>query len=205
MSEPVNLYRLNKGDRITITLPDSGNDREMHVIAVYDDPSLGQGDARTVLVNLRPDASGYGVTLRPSTVAKYNARTTLEQDAERKAANLGRAHGIGAASWYFDGNTTDATYRRVLDGIEAGDPEVLDTFPTDNMSGEWADSYGESELLVDLGISAPPGYGHPERSDSDDEYNALEDAVVGAYQDAFATAVHDEIERVARYHLEPEE
>ena len=73
MTNLVNVHALVKGDRVQVTLP-SGSDATMYVVAVYTDNSLAQGNARTALINLRPDASGYGITLRPDNVARYNAR-----------------------------------------------------------------------------------------------------------------------------------
>ncbi|HTU74389.1 MAG TPA: hypothetical protein VMG38_12810 [Trebonia sp.] len=43
-----------------------------------------------------------------------------------KAAELGHDAGKVAASWVFDGNTPEEAYRRVLRGIDDGDPGVLD-------------------------------------------------------------------------------
>lgn len=43
-----------------------------------------------------------------------------------KAEELGRTAGKAAAAWVFDGNTPEQAYRRVLRGIEEGDPAVLD-------------------------------------------------------------------------------
>ena len=57
----------------------------------------------------------------------------------REARKDGAAAGRAAASWVFDGNTKDATYREVLKGIEDGDPEVMDRFRTPDLSGEWTD------------------------------------------------------------------
>lgn len=108
-----------------------------------------------------------------------------------KATELGAEHGKNAASWYFDGNTSIESYRRVLKGIDDGDPEILDTFPTDNLSGEWADGYDTRDLERDLGLN----------SFSD---VLLIDECATAYMNAFSQAVTDEIERVARYQADPD-
>jgi hypothetical protein len=110
-----------------------------------------------------------------------------------EARDMGRAHGQAAASWYFDGNTTDETYRLVLQGIEDGDPEVLDSFPSAPLSGEWADDPTPQTLAEDLGLD----------NEDDDEAAVLDDAC-SAYEDAFYQSVHEEIERMAREHLEPQ-
>ena len=41
----------------------------------------------------------------------------------------GYEHGKTAGTWVFDGNTPQATYAAVLQGIEDGDPMVLDQLP----------------------------------------------------------------------------
>ena len=50
---------------------------------------------------------------------------SIASDAE----NFGRDAGRAAASWMFDGNTPEDTYRAVLRGIEEGDPAILDAYP----------------------------------------------------------------------------
>lgn len=109
------------------------------------------------------------------------------QDADdviARAEVLGAEAGRAAASWYFDGNTTDETYRHVLKGIDDGDPRVMDTFPAAPFSGEFADDMTPARLLDALDMSGDEDYA---------------DAAVTAYEDAFHIAAHDEIERVARY------
>jgi hypothetical protein len=103
-----------------------------------------------------------------------------------RARALGEERGRAAASWYFDGNTPDAAYAQVLAGIEEGDPAILDTFPADPLSGEWADDPTPKTLLEGLGL------------DLEDE---RADDLCGAYEDGFYSASAHEIERVARYHV----
>lgn len=102
------------------------------------------------------------------------------------AAAEGTKCGKASASGYFDGNTTDETYTLILQGIETDDPEVLDSFPTSPLSGEWADSYSLRDLSADTGI---------------DEDSDAFDNVCLAFEDAFDRAVQDEIERMARYQI----
>lgn len=93
------------------------------------------------------------------------------------AYDKGREHGANAGEWYFDGNTSEETYRTVLRGIEDGDPMVLDTFPTFTF-GEWA---GES-LREILG----------------DEYD---DDAPDAYLDGFHAGAAGMIEATARHQI----
>ena len=108
------------------------------------------------------------------------ARTDDERDAIMDSAYAaGREHGLAAASWYFDGNTTRETYRATLAGIREGDPAVYDTFPAGPLSGEWADDPTPTSVLRDLGLS----------DDDDDADDAL-----AMYEDGFAVAVASLIE-----------
>lgn len=102
-----------------------------------------------------------------------------------RARTLGTEHGKSAASWYFDGNTSAETYQRVLAGITDGNPEILDTFPSDGLSGEWADGYSSRDLERELGVENDEGL----------------DELADAYSEAFSSAVHNEIERAARYQV----
>jgi hypothetical protein len=105
--------------------------------------------------------------------------------ADRLARKLGTEHGLAAASWVFDGNTDTATYRRVAQGLADGDPEILDALPYPDLSGQWSDTPSSRDVLAEL--AADLGTIHPD--DSDD--------ILNAYEDAWVTAAHGEIERVA--------
>jgi len=112
-----------------------------------------------------------------------NYETLIEQ-----ARELGAEHGQNAASWYFDGNTSQDTYAGVLRGIEDGDPEVLDTFPSAPLSGEWADDPTPFGVLAALDV--------PEDHDAADD-------CLSAYVDGFSEAVHDTISETAYDMAEP--
>lgn len=103
-----------------------------------------------------------------------------------RAYRIGAEHGENAASWYFDGNTDDATYRRVLQGIIDCDPMIYDTFPANPLSGEWADSYLPQTLLADVGWTR-----------DDDGYDVCDD-IYRQYEDAYDVAVSRTIEEDAR-------
>ena len=59
----------------------------------------------------------------------------MQDNHTHYAADIGRSHGTAAARQAFDGNTDDETYRRVLAGIEDGDPEILDAYRVPDLSG----------------------------------------------------------------------
>lgn len=117
-------------------------------------------------------------------------RTAREYDSLMEGAyEMGAEAGRAAASWYFDGNTSRATYERVLAGITEGDPHVYDTFPTSPLSGEYAGDPLPADVLAEL--------------DMTHEDDAA-DGVLAMYEDGFGVAVSEEIERVARYQLTDE-
>ncbi len=118
--------------------------------------------------------------------SRETVRTRWIDGMEDRAYALGADHGLSAASWYFDGNTDARTYRAVLDGILSVDPAVFDTFPSNPLSGEWADGVLPSDVLEDLGI----GEGDP-----------IADQLLDMYCDGYDVAVAREIERACRLHL----
>ena len=93
---------------------------------------------------------------------------------------LGTEQGRNAGSWVTDGNTSEGTYRRLLEGIHSGDPEIMDALPSSPLSGEWADDPTPASVLAELSM------------DEDDD--AASD-VLDAYEQAFADAVVAEVER----------
>jgi hypothetical protein len=107
---------------------------------------------------------------------------------EYRAEALGREHGQAAASWVTDGNTDQATYARLLRGITDGDPEVLDSIRTPDLSGEYADDYSEADMLADAGWVPHDG-------------TALADDLAAIYLDTVSAAFWAEVERACRLHV----
>jgi hypothetical protein len=110
--------------------------------------------------------------------------------AAAKAAEIGTEHGKSAASWVFDGNTSDETYRRVLSMLDDGDPAVFDMYRTPDFSGEFAGDYTETELWSECGLD-------PEDDDAAEASQEVSSAYLVAAEEAF----WDEVERLAREHL----
>ena len=104
----------------------------------------------------------------------------------RAARKDGQWAGKNAAGWAFDGNTDPATYKRVLAGIMDGDPEVLDSFRTPDLSGEWSGDPTPRSLANDYDL------------DDDDPRDWLLDEACTVWMDAASQAFWDEIERVCR-------
>lgn len=109
------------------------------------------------------------------------------------AASLGTDAGKSAASWAFDGNTDTNVYRKVLTGLEDGDPAILDAYgPASGwLSGEWADAPTPQTLAGDLSLD--------ETNDPDGEILA---ELATAYEEAADAAYWAEIERTCRAHVE---
>jgi hypothetical protein len=111
----------------------------------------------------------------------------------------GTAAGTEAADWWAQdivggratGDTT-ATARRILSGIDDGDPQIGDQLPT--FAG--SDALGEAALLNELG--ADPRQGTPVTSEQWDE-------AVAAYADSFDQAVLDRAAQLCRDNLKPDD
>jgi hypothetical protein len=97
---------------------------------------------------------------------------------EAAAAELGREAGHNAGTWVIDGNTTVETARKIIQGYEDGDPEVMDMQPSP-LSGEWADDPTIHDVLRDIGIRA-----NVDAMD-DDEIDDLLTTYELAYSDGF--------------------
>jgi hypothetical protein len=97
-----------------------------------------------------------------------------ENERVKRAAELGREAGLAAASWAFDGNTTDETYRRLP-----------------NLSGEFADDPTPQTLADELKVGDLYRVG---AIDMDEECTAWETAASDAFW--------QEVERVARYQVD---
>ena len=122
-------------------------------------------------------------------------------DAEFKkvvsaASQLGEQHGRNAAAWWEQDNIggrvsshvdTEEVARRVLSGIEEGDPAVYDSFPQVNLSGEWKDSMTPTMLMIQVGVcDVPP---------------VEESEICDAYETAAQCGVEHEIAKLCRAHL----
>jgi hypothetical protein len=82
----------------------------------------------------------------------------------------------------------------VLAGINDGDPAVLDTLPSADLSGQWADGRTPDTLRADVAaaINAP----------ADTLLNGdVMNGIMDAYETAFNDTVTGEIETMARTHL----
>jgi hypothetical protein len=78
------------------------------------------------------------------------------EKAIKEAEKLGKEHGENAAQWVAQDSwggrvassrQSEENARAFLKGIEEGDPIIMDSYVSPNLSGEWADSMTEADLL----------------------------------------------------------
>ena len=106
----------------------------------------------------------------------------LDEILER-AEQDGYDAGKAAGSWLLDGNSRESAARRLLQGIEDGDPEIMDALPSSPLSGEYADGLLPRDVL--------------DRYDLDEHHDAADD-VLRAFEDGYDRGVQDEAVRSAR-------
>lgn len=99
---------------------------------------------------------------------------------------LAETTGTAAGSWYFDGNSPPEMYERVCQGLIDGDPEILDSIPYPDLSGEWADAPTPKSVKEDIGAT-------------DEEWEVLEDELIDFWLLTASDAAIHEVERVAIY------
>lgn len=97
-----------------------------------------------------------------------------------KFETRGYQDGRSAGSVAVEVGVTDA--RRVLKGIEDGDPEILNMIPQRDFSGEWADSQSWADLYIELTEIDP--------QDFDDEASQ---GMLDVYQLHYQRGAQDEI------------
>jgi hypothetical protein len=122
------------------------------------------------------------------------------------AAERGREDGTNAAGWYTQdamgaglSNVGRMNARRILIGIDDGDPAVMDSLPYADLSGEWADTLTGPGLVADAVAAALYGddtagetaYDAARADWFTDICDAYETAYSDAATDAIATAARD--------------
>jgi hypothetical protein len=120
------------------------------------------------------------------------------QAATRKARAIGRQHGENAAAWWNQdalggratGDTT-AIATRVLQGIEDGDPAVIDALP--DLADAWSEDFTPGDLAEEC------LWPEPDRDDTaaHQRWTAAQPAVRQAYEDAFVESVENGVAEAA--------
>ena len=120
------------------------------------------------------------------------------KDVLEQATELGKKAGIAAGSWYFNGPRDTETDQRVLDGIENCDPEIMDTLPTPDLSGEHADGPTPKSIFEEiLGEGAWDHF----YEDNEDTFEWLNNSIVSSWEQGFQEGVEFEITNTIRHHL----
>lgn len=117
------------------------------------------------------------------------------EELKAQAHELGRQAGVAAGSWAADGNTDAEHARRVLAGIEDGDPIIMDSLPVaPDLSGEWADGMTPARLALALGLTDDAtGAVLPE-----DESGDILAELCDAWEESASEGCQQEAERVLR-------
>jgi hypothetical protein len=101
------------------------------------------------------------------------------------ATALGASHGRNAAAWWEPHPEMKWDPAAVLKGIEDGDPQVLDTLPYLDLSGQWADGPNEQSILAEI-------------LDEEELEPEEADELVELYRDAYDEAVCVAVESFCR-------
>lgn len=81
------------------------------------------------------------------------------EKAIKEAESLGKSHGENAAQWIAQDSwggrvassrQSEENARAFLKGIEEGDPMIMDSYASPNLSGEWADSMTPRSLIEEV-------------------------------------------------------
>ena len=153
------------------------------VATVLRDARYLEGDARTQLVSdLCELFAGDNERFKPD---RFSDAATSELSERDRLEARGYRDGYAAATWFAPQD--EQTARRILDGLDAGDPEILDELPAPRLVGEFADEPTWSNILQD-----------EDCDDSDDGRPEL----LNAYCYAYSCAVERQIVRSCRVMLD---
>lgn len=106
-----------------------------------------------------------------------------------RAEESGRAAGKAAGSWVVDGNTSEATARRLIEMDSVGDPAFYEECPESPLSGEFADGPTLADVCSEAGLYTSAFEG------GDREY--LEGEIAEAFEQGFTYGWAEEVIRSA--------
>lgn len=123
-------------------------------------------------------------------------------DLEVAVRELGQQHGKNAADWHKQHVLdVDGLYaaKKILLGIDEGDPEIMDSLPHADLSGEYAEGLTPRKLLAELGIADDqlPDL-EPQESSAHFEWANLEGHLCDLYEFAFNEAAEHAIADVCK-------
>lgn len=108
--------------------------------------------------------------------------------AEQLAAKAGTAYGKDAASWALEPHRlTVPEMKRLLKGIQDGDPAIMDGFREPSLNGEFQDAPTSNRVATEAGLN-------PDTEDID--------KAVEAWEEAATSAFWGELERVLALHTQ---
>jgi hypothetical protein len=119
------------------------------------------------------------------------SENSLYDTAIAYAEQLGAEHGTSAATWVEIDNAA-----AILQGIEDGDPEIMDALPCADLSGEWADGLTPRQLVDDVLSEIDTD----SKVDSETA-NDWSDGICDAYEFAFNTAAEFAVAEACRRYL----
>jgi len=120
-------------------------------------------------------------------VSSHCDQLNASQTPESKAERMGRRAGTEAAQWAIEPDRmTKGQMVRVIRGIEAVDPEVIDNFSPPNLSGA---GMTPATLCMEMDIDPHTGDGE------------LQTELCDAWEESAREAFWLEIERILRFHL----
>jgi len=179
--------------------PEAGGELRDLVVVILEDVNFGREISQEVasIVDLDGQEAVLGSRARTDS-ASGEARLQLHSadvvdesmarhilcvdDVLERAEQEGYEHGVTAGSWLLDGNSSEEAARRLLSGIEDGDPEILDQLPGSPLSGEYADGLLPRDVLAWY--------------DLDEQHDAADD-ILRAFEDGFSRGVEAEAVRSA--------
>jgi hypothetical protein len=111
----------------------------------------------------------------------------MTKTAEQRAYDMGKNHGLNVGSWVIDGNTSEDTCKRILQGWDDGDPEIMDIEPSP-LSGEWADDPTPDDIIELCAVDAVDW-----TSDRIQEITELHDEILSSYEAGFSDGYWDQV------------
>ena len=159
-------------------MSDEGMDDEYDAAKELADRLGGANNLLSYVASLMAGEEASAKVATKQAPIKTKSDLPSDSDVEEAGAKAGK----DAASWYEADD-----WNRVLQGIEDGDPEVLDTFPFLDLSGQHAGGTTDADILNEIGIDS---------EDTEIEPEVL-DELINLFRDAYDQAVSEEIERRA--------
>lgn len=137
--------------------------------------SIGRLDAGTVDGWARDVAARIGWNMDTEEVVYVDDDDDRPayDEAIRQATREGEEAGDNAGTWALDSNLTVPEAQRILAGIDACDPEIMDMQPSP-LSGEWADGLTPADVLEPYGRT-------PDDDDAGDILDAFEEGYSRGY------------------------